>query len=64
MSPFFFDLEQRVIISASGEVGTVIGRAEYLNQNPQYWLRYKCADGRAVECWWEQSALEPCFSEK
>lgn len=58
MSPFFFDLNQQVKISTSGEIGVIIGRAEYITQIPQYWVRYKCADGRAIECWWAQDALE------
>lgn len=52
-----YELNQQVTIAASGESGTVIGRAEYTNIEPQYQLRYKCADGRAVEQWWGESAL-------
>ena len=52
-----FELKQTVTISASGEVGEVIGRAEYTTSEPQYMLRYKSADGRAVEAWWAESAL-------
>lgn len=52
-----FDLGQEVTITASGESGKVIGRAEYMFSNPQYYIRYKCADGRAVEAWWAEDAL-------
>lgn len=52
-----FELKQTVTIAASGERGEVIGRAEYVTSEPQYLLRYKCADGRAVESWWAESAL-------
>ncbi len=55
---FAFDLEQGVTISASGESGEVIGRAEYANGEDQYYVRYKANDGRAVEIWWGASALE------
>lgn len=52
------ELEQSVTITESGEQGTVIGRAEYTTSDPCYLVRYKCADGRAVESWWVESALE------
>lgn len=54
-----FDLLARVRIRVSGEAGEVIGRAEYATTNlPSYLLRYRCADGRAVEAWWTEDALE------
>jgi hypothetical protein len=46
------------MIKASGEQGVVIGRAEYTNADPSYYCRYKAADGRAVEGWWAEDALE------
>jgi len=52
-----FELKQQVVITCSEERGEVIGRAEYLGGQNQYLLRYKCADGRAVEQWWNESAL-------
>lgn len=58
MMSFKFNLEQSVIISASGETGQVIGRAEYSRAEAAYYIRYKAADGRAVESWWNESALE------
>lgn len=54
---FKFELKQQVTIAASGEQGTVIGRAEYEHSENTYWIRYKAADGRAQECWWSESAL-------
>jgi len=51
------ELKQNVTIVESGEQGTVIGRAEYTTSDPCYLVRYKCADGRAVESWWTESAL-------
>lgn len=52
-----YELKQTVTIAASGEQGEVIGRAEYAHSEPSYLVRYKCADGRAVESWWSESAL-------
>lgn len=54
---FAFKLGAHVTITASGETGTVQGRAHYVDANPSYYVRYKSADGRAVETWWNESAL-------
>lgn len=54
---FKFKLNCEVIIAASGERGVVVGRAEFTDGKPQYLIRYMAADGRAVEVWWNQSAL-------
>lgn len=54
---FKFELGQDVTITASGEKGIVIGRAEYLHCENTNYIRYKAADGRAVESWWTDSAL-------
>lgn len=53
-----FSLGEAVCIAISGEQGTVIGRAQYTNSVPQYYVRYKAADGRATEAWWPGEALE------
>ncbi|MCB0574906.1 MAG: hypothetical protein KDC61_10115 [Saprospiraceae bacterium] len=55
---FKFKLDHPLVILCSGEEGTVIGRAQYLNGENQYLMRYKASDGRAVENWWGESALE------
>lgn len=52
-----YQLKQIVKIAASGEEGEVIGRAEYAHCEPSYYIRYKRADGCAVEQWWSESAL-------
>jgi hypothetical protein len=52
-----FELGQDVAIAVSGERGTVIARAQYSTSEDQYLIRYKCADGRAVEAWWTAGAL-------
>lgn len=57
MHQFRFDLNQSVSISCSGEIGTVVARAEYSNGEDQYLVRYRAADGRACEAWWGDSAL-------
>lgn len=48
-----FELGEPVEIDVSGERGTVIGRAEYEANAPQYFVLMKAADGRAVTQWWE-----------
>jgi hypothetical protein len=53
-----FELGEEVTITASGESGLVIGSAFYLHAEPSFLIRYKCADGRAVESWWTEQALE------
>ena len=57
MSPFNFNLADRLVVSCSGETGDVLSRSESTTSEPQYLLRYKAADGRTVEAWWTQSAL-------
>ncbi len=54
---FLHAINAAVIITASGESATVIARAEYAAAENSYYLRYKAADGRAVEAWWAESAL-------
>lgn len=57
MNSFEFSLGDTVAIAASGEAGKVIGRAEYAHDENSYLVRYKAGDGRAVEAWWQESAL-------
>lgn len=52
-----FELKQKVTIAISGETGEVVGRAQYIAHENTYLVRYKSADGRAVESWWDESAL-------
>jgi hypothetical protein len=54
---FKFNLEDEIAIKQSDEEGIVIGRSEFANGENQYLVRYKAADGRAVESWWGESAL-------
>lgn len=55
---FEFNVGAKVEIKASGETGTVEGRAEYSNSANTYYVRYKSADGRATEAWWTEDALK------
>ena len=57
MNKFKFSLGQQVSIACSGEGGEVIGRAEYTTSENSYLVRYHAGDGRAVESWWQESAL-------
>jgi len=56
---FLFDLNQKVKLKLSGESGVVIARMEHIDCEHQYSVRYKAGDGRQVEFWWYESALEP-----
>lgn len=54
---FRFSLGATPAITVSGEIGLVVGRAEYLNSEPSYLLQYRRNDGIADEQWWRESAL-------
>lgn len=54
---FKFNLGDKVAVEVSGETGEVLGRAEYSTAANNYFVRYKSADGRAVENWWQEDAL-------
>jgi hypothetical protein len=58
-NPFEFELNVQAEIIVSGEKGIIIGRAAYAVGENCYLLRYRANDGRAVENWWNQSALYP-----
>jgi hypothetical protein len=55
---FKFDLGGSATIAVSGESGTVIGRAQYLENENNYFLLYRSADGRAAKQWWKESELQ------
>lgn len=55
--PFDYELGAEVKLSRSEETGQIIGRIEYLLNEPQYQVRYPRADGVQVEEWINQSAL-------
>lgn len=48
----------KVRIKVSQEAGEVIGVAFYAESSPNALIRYCASDGRAVEAWWNISALE------
>lgn len=59
MRSFKFNLNEDVAITVSGETGAVIGRAEYASAAEySYLVRYKAANGQAMEVWWTESALQ------
>lgn len=60
IEPFKFGLGQivKIGVSDSQEYGKVVGTAFYGHMENCYLLRYKAGDGRAVEQWWTESALE------
>lgn len=55
---FLFDLGSSVSLISSGEDGIITGRSEYSSAENSYLVRYKAGDGRAVEVWWAESALQ------
>jgi len=61
---FKFSLFDKVTIDISNERGEVVGRAEYPASENSYLMRYKATDGRAVESWWNESALSRESSDK
>ena len=54
---FDFKLGDRVKLAMSEERGSIIGRAHYLEADPQYDVRYVAADGRMVEGWLSETAI-------
>lgn len=54
-----YDLGQKLVIGCSNEEGQVIARSDSAAHVDQYLLRYKAGDGRAVEAWWDETALMP-----
>lgn len=57
MGPFKFDLGEGVKINGN-ETGKVTGRAEYMHSEPSYYVLYVAGDGRSIQAWWGESALE------
>lgn len=57
MDDLKYQIGQRISLTESDEEGYVVGRAEYENAEPSYYVRYRAADGRQSECWWSESAL-------
>ena len=58
MKSYNFEMGQTVKLSLTGESGTIIGRAEFKYSENSYYLRYVAADGRQVQQWHDESALE------
>lgn len=57
MKEFSHELGEQVELN-SGEKGVVIARAEYLESEPSYLIRYVAADQRLTEAWWSGQAIK------
>lgn len=57
METFNYSNGDQVTIICSGETGNVLGRADYLHDENQYYVEYLAADGRGVKQWWPESSL-------
>jgi len=56
-----FEIGQTLRNKISGEQGVCKGRSEYAPEfggQPQYWVRFKDAQGRAAADWWPESNVE------
>lgn len=58
---FYYDLYADLVLAQSGEVGYVIGRAQFLDCEDKYLFRYVASNGNLVEKWWSKSAL--CYAD-
>lgn len=54
---FKYELDDKVRLIETEEWGTVIGRAEYLCSENNYYIRYKDATGKQVITWWVESSI-------
>lgn len=55
---FAFELGQKVKLKFSEERGEVVSRAESTEYPIAYFVRYLAADGRQIEEWLHESAIE------
>jgi len=51
MKDFQHEVGDKVVLIDSNENGTVIGRAEYLDDTPSYYVRYVDATGHQKQGW-------------
>lgn len=58
-SAFSLELGDPVVISASGEPGEVVGRAEYAKGEPTYHVEYRRPDGVYATAWFRADQLTP-----
>ncbi|PDT77221.1 hypothetical protein [Bradyrhizobium sp. C9] len=56
--PFLYEMKSTVKMVESNEQGTVIGRAEFESHCNSYQVRYRAGDGRQVEAWFDEPAIE------
>jgi hypothetical protein len=57
------EINQNVQLALSGELGVIIGKATYRDLPDSYLVRYVAADGRQVQDWFENSAIEPTVED-
>ncbi len=55
--PFEFELGATVQMAMTDEQGLVVGRAENLDSDHQYNVRFRAADGRQCQDWFYASAI-------
>jgi hypothetical protein len=55
---FKYKIGDAVQLKGSSEHGEIIGRANFEHQDNTYLVRYRAGDGRLVETWWTDEALE------
>lgn len=55
---FLYEINDAVSIKGTPRNGTVIGRAEYLDDSPAYFVRYVNHDGDVVKKWFGWPDLE------
>jgi hypothetical protein len=46
------------VMLVSGDTGKIVGRAEYLDQKPQYLVRYVDGSCNLTEKWWPATAIQ------
>lgn len=52
---------KQVSLKVSGEVGTITGFARHMrNKQPQFFVEYCAADGRAADAWFYADQLTLC----
>lgn len=54
---FKFEIGTVVVITASSVAGTVVGRAEYVESENSYLVRYGSVEGSSSEAWCSESGL-------
>ena len=56
---YVFDIGQQVAFSTSKNPGTVVGRAEYIDSAPSYYVRFIDGHGDQKKEWFSESDIAP-----